>query len=578
MFDVDNLRLAWERSSRDYKRPDVWSESGRGLFRSGLSVNLQRLSDSLISGEYSPVRPLKFFEAKKGGTVRSKTALSAEDAIVYQCFADHVARRSFEVFDEFSECVFGDVLLPEAAKEASMVLCDPSARLYFMHNWPVKRNEFVNKLDTILKKDEFAFKLEADVTGFFDSINHSILIDLVQRYCSMSESSIGLFAECLTTWSGTRLGQTPGVGIPQGPKASSVFANLFLHEVDRLMVRSHLPYLRYVDDVKVFGRNRAELENLLVDFDMALKSLGLHLNTSKTRVSPVSKGGVEERKSGLNVYGAEDDVVFSDEEELGGDNVFQETGRSLTPEFIEESVGEMAVLESASTEGLFSNSLGLINSFWSDSEKGGADPAAFLVSVDSQLYKGLSAQEEDVQWVRLAYWCQKSIQAIPRSLVLNGAFAVDNRWFDLMLDLCARYVHRAAVFNWCLRELPIGMQEKERLKDAVGKFSKYENVQVELLLTLSEAGCLDLDDLEWCLNGRRDSDSDYVGVAYLCCALSAASGDAAGEERLLDCMSEETRGVVFDRLLYYLDRFAGDRYLMEELLALLTANMDGDAE
>jgi hypothetical protein len=59
------------------------------------------------------------------------------------------------------------------------------------------------------------YKLETDITGFFDCIPHSKLLQLLYKKFDIDPSILDLFSECLNTWSGTSESATQGVGIPQ---------------------------------------------------------------------------------------------------------------------------------------------------------------------------------------------------------------------------------------------------------------------------------------------------------------------------------------------------------------------------
>ena len=95
-FDVQNLKIAWERCCRDTNR-DVKDYAGIDLFGFSIEENLKNLSDILLSGEYKPSRPAKFYEPKSTGTQRTKTILCIEDAIVYQCITDKIATKKLKM-------------------------------------------------------------------------------------------------------------------------------------------------------------------------------------------------------------------------------------------------------------------------------------------------------------------------------------------------------------------------------------------------------------------------------------------------------------------------------------------------
>src|SRR5690625_7757040 len=86
--------------------------------------------------------------------------------------------------------------------------------------------------------------LVTDITGFFDSIPHSKLLITLHQF-GMEPEVLDLLGECLNIYSGTKESITPGVGLPQGPAASFLFANIFLNELDYIISQNGYTYYRY---------------------------------------------------------------------------------------------------------------------------------------------------------------------------------------------------------------------------------------------------------------------------------------------------------------------------------------------
>ena len=89
---------------------------------------------------------------------------------------------------------------------------------------------------------------------------------------------------CLNKWSGSRDSYTPNVGIPQTSITSPLISNLLLHHIDEAIITSSLRYYRYIDDIRIYGYKIDEMEQVLVDLELMLKSINLTLNSSKTRI------------------------------------------------------------------------------------------------------------------------------------------------------------------------------------------------------------------------------------------------------------------------------------------------------
>lgn len=137
--------------------------------------------------------------------------------------------------------------------------------------------------------------LSTDVANCFEHIDLSILRKqllslLPQTNATSSEKSnirahIELLFGCLRTWcfSETR-------GLPQNRDASSFLANMYLQCVDVAMTGHGFQdrYFRYMDDIKITCATEFEARRALKLLILALRPLGLYLNSKKTVITPAS--------------------------------------------------------------------------------------------------------------------------------------------------------------------------------------------------------------------------------------------------------------------------------------------------
>ncbi|MFE4514870.1 RNA-directed DNA polymerase [Kitasatospora sp. NPDC056783] len=73
-------------------------------------------------------------------------------------------------------------------------------------------------------------------------------------------------------------------GIPQGPDASAILANLYLLPVDEFLHRQGMAYLRYSDDMMIFDTDREALRNVIHEINSILRSRRLTMSASKTAI------------------------------------------------------------------------------------------------------------------------------------------------------------------------------------------------------------------------------------------------------------------------------------------------------
>lgn len=97
---------------------------------------------------------------------------------------------------------------------------------------------------------------KVDVRKFYDSVNHSMLMQLLARRFR-EQRLLALFDTLIQSWC-----HKPGYGIPIGALTSQWFGNFYLDEVDRaLLASSVVPYYqRYMDDMLLLGTQQQVTE------------------------------------------------------------------------------------------------------------------------------------------------------------------------------------------------------------------------------------------------------------------------------------------------------------------------------
>lgn len=108
------------------------------------------------------------------------------------------------------------------------------------------------------------FVLKCDVEKFFASVDHGILIGLLQRRIN-DEWAMTLLREIVGSFRSDRSTLFEPKGLPIGNLTSQLFANIYMNEFDQFMKRVlRVPYYaRYTDDFVMVGRAEAELRALL---------------------------------------------------------------------------------------------------------------------------------------------------------------------------------------------------------------------------------------------------------------------------------------------------------------------------
>jgi RNA-directed DNA polymerase len=112
--------------------------------------------------------------------------------------------------------------------------------------------------------------LKADVAKFYDSIDHGVLMMLLERRFR-ERRLLNLFEKLLDSYS-----HLPGKGLPIGALTSQYLGNFYLDPVDHWVTQTRglSRYLRYMDDLLVFG-GREELDALRQALPPVFEGIGL---------------------------------------------------------------------------------------------------------------------------------------------------------------------------------------------------------------------------------------------------------------------------------------------------------------
>lgn len=195
------------------------------------------------------------------------------DRVVYQAMANLIVREAKPHLSVYSN------------RNVFAHLPQDNNSLFPTRPWLEQFTNFSKKYEEIWNEGN-QWVVGADISAFYSSIDHQLIIDLIRQKWISDEDFLGLLKLCLTKWSPHEYGPELNRGLPQGYEASDLLATIFLLPIDEKMSVGHR-YIRYVDDIRILAPNQNSASKALVNLDLALQTRALILQTKKTAISKV---------------------------------------------------------------------------------------------------------------------------------------------------------------------------------------------------------------------------------------------------------------------------------------------------
>ena len=264
--------LAWQRIQHDFDDdpyPDLLHyKNYQGHLEEIEAATKAQLSDG-GRDKYRPY-PFRSLDMPKANfTLRPVGAMHFRDRLLYQAICDFLAPR----------------FTPESAVYSYRLAASDSAWMFRpgVSQW----KEFQATIRDSCGQHQYM--VETDLTAYFEHIDHIRLVRrLDDMFPDVEKPVMRPLKQTLQTllrgWSNGH-----AFGIPQVCYPSSFFGNIYLDEFDKSLLRKGYPYLRYVDDIRVFADSLPAARTALAEIVQTLRRMGLYVSSAKTNLLPTTK-------------------------------------------------------------------------------------------------------------------------------------------------------------------------------------------------------------------------------------------------------------------------------------------------
>ncbi|WP_456830883.1 RNA-directed DNA polymerase [Deinococcus sp. UYEF24] len=275
IFSADKLKKSWSSARDVLKQIPLMDAFEYHDVNSGINDLAASVSFRIISGDYESLRNDEFRTEKKNGITRRIVIMFPEDALIFSCMNNNIEPLILKIQPNTRACYIRN----KPPKSVS----DMQGELY--PHWSKVWAKFQDEIYQFSKKR--AFTVVTDVASYYDTINLNVLrekiglvpgienstaefiFDMLNRFVWKPEYAIAIFQGL------------PQVNFP----AIRLIAHYFLFDIDDYMFsRTSGDYVRWMDDIDFGVDNIVQGKKILMDLEILLNSVGVRLNTGKTKI------------------------------------------------------------------------------------------------------------------------------------------------------------------------------------------------------------------------------------------------------------------------------------------------------
>ena len=278
LVSLERLRKTWKSVRREAKEHLVRDPIDCLDWAVTVGATLDQIRDDLLSGSYVPGSPTRYEAGKSKGSYRIMTVPNLRDALVYRLLSD--AALDLALPAKVPGAYFSRRHHRTAVGRTFSLEEDPY--LYFFQIW-LRYQEYRTRT---LMNEPYEILVVADITNYFDSISHELLMEYLSPL-GLPRKAVALLGRLLEALKPlTGHSPNPRIGIPvDGFDCSRQLAHVFLFEHDRRIVDVYGEnrYVRWMDDQSIGAQSETEARHIVNQLTRSLSSQRLTLNAGKTK-------------------------------------------------------------------------------------------------------------------------------------------------------------------------------------------------------------------------------------------------------------------------------------------------------
>lgn len=281
-----DLELARKRLSSDIK-DDWYHDPLKYIDLLNQDYLFAQLAPYLGDKKYKATRAETFYVPKKQFTLRLALICPFIDRVIYMAAVGTIAEK------------LDGAMIPKVYSARFNRFSSTNLILNGVEQWKKMEYQLSEVAQLKNKKGKFRYGcvIKIDLLNFYDNISKNLLHEKILRVCETENEikAAKLLHDLLSRMT------TKDLGLPQNSDASSLLASFYLNQVDIFMQHHTFEYYRFMDDIRIFCKNKFEARKILQTCEYELRRCYLAINSQKTEIITIIDGddlqpGLLERK------------------------------------------------------------------------------------------------------------------------------------------------------------------------------------------------------------------------------------------------------------------------------------------